>query len=127
MPARKKIVRKGSTGSQLERDFEMLWKFYRGPDLVRELEFHPGRKWRADFAHPEARVLIEIEGGIYSRGRHTRGSGYAADCEKYNAAALDGWTVIRLAGKEMISREWVEKIIAAIDSRTQKAPPEGEA
>jgi very-short-patch-repair endonuclease len=62
---------------------------------VREYTFAKPRKWRADFAHLEKRMLVEVEGGIYSGGRHTRGTGYAKDIEKYNAAALAGWTLLR--------------------------------
>lgn len=53
------------------------------------------RGWRFDFAWPERRIALEVEGGIYSGGRHTRGSGFAEDCAKYNRAALMGWKVLR--------------------------------
>jgi hypothetical protein len=36
----------------------MLWKHVKGADLEREYRFHHERRWRADFAHVEARVLI---------------------------------------------------------------------
>ena len=42
----------------------MFWKDVKGPDLEREYRFDAKRRWRADFAHVGARVLIEIEGGI---------------------------------------------------------------
>jgi len=73
----------------------------------REFQFHPTRKWRADFVIMDPRgttwgdykswdsILVEIEGGTYSRGRHTRGPGFAKDCEKYNTAAALGWRVFR--------------------------------
>jgi hypothetical protein len=50
--------------SRLEERFLMLWKHVKGSDLEREYRFHHERRWRADFAQMEARVLIEIEGGI---------------------------------------------------------------
>ena len=76
---------------------------------VREYRFCPSRRWRVDFLiiykkaewGNEYSILVEIEGGTYARGRHTRGSGYAKDCEKYNHAALAGWQVYRFTG-EMI-------------------------
>jgi len=40
-------------------------------------------------------VAWEIEGGVYSGGRHTRGKGYEEDCRKYSEAAVLGWRVIR--------------------------------
>lgn len=60
-----------------------------------EYHFHPERRWRADFAFVDERVLVEIEGGVWTRGRHTRGRGFVRDCEKYNAATLAGWAVLR--------------------------------
>lgn len=50
---------------------------------------------RFDFAFIYEQVAIEIEGGIYTHGRHTRGAGYAKDCQKYNKAAEQGWLVLR--------------------------------
>lgn len=64
-------------------------------DVQREYKFHPTRRWRFDFAIPDHMVAIEVEGGTWANGRHTRGSGFEKDCEKYNAATLDGWRVFR--------------------------------
>lgn len=65
------------------------------PDAVAEFKFHDTRKWRADFAIPSAKILIEIEGGVFTGGRHTRGAGMIGDMEKYNAAAIMGYFVLR--------------------------------
>lgn len=71
------------------------------PHPEREYKFAPGRKWRFDFAWPEQKVAVEIEGGIWSHGRHVRGSGFSADCEKYNAAASLGWRVLRVTDQQL--------------------------
>lgn len=63
---------------------------------VREYRFCPGRKFRADFAWPRRKVLLEVEGGVHSRGRHVRALGFMADCKKYNLAAQLGYMVIRV-------------------------------
>ena len=42
------------------------------------------------------KLAVEIEGAVYVQGRHTRGAGYEADCEKYSEAACLGWKVIRV-------------------------------
>lgn len=68
----------------------------RVPPWEQEYAFHGERRWRFDFAWPEQRVAVEVEGGIWSNGRHTRGSGFEDDCEKYNEAAVDGWRVLRV-------------------------------
>jgi hypothetical protein len=83
--------------SKLERRFELLWRILNGPELVREFQFHPERKWRVDFAHIPSRTLIEIEGGIWIQGRHNRGAGFITDIGKYNEATFSGWRVFRLA------------------------------
>ena len=44
-------------------------------------------------------IAAEIEGGTWSGGRHTRGSGYEKDCEKYNEAVRLGWSVLRFTAK----------------------------
>jgi len=66
------------------------------PDPVREHKFHETRKWRFDLSWPDRMVAIECEGGIWSRGRHTRPEGFMGDIAKYNAAAMLGWTVYRV-------------------------------
>jgi len=68
------------------------------PDPVVELRFCPDRRWRFDLAWPERMLAVEVEGGTWSQGRHTRGGGYEADCEKLNAAAIAGWRVLRVTG-----------------------------
>lgn len=64
-----------------------------------EHRFHPVRFWKFDAAWPEYKIAAEVEGGIWGKdeeqGRHTRGQGYVNDMEKYNAAQLLGWIVLR--------------------------------
>lgn len=71
------------------------WKIAGLPVPVAEHKFHPTRKWRFDYAWPDRLVALEVEGGVWAQGRHTRGSGFVKDMEKYNAAAALGWRVLR--------------------------------
>lgn len=66
------------------------------PPWESEYRFSPERMWRFDFAWPAALVAVEVEGGTYSGGRHSRGAGFEADCIKYAEAAIRGWLVIRV-------------------------------
>jgi hypothetical protein len=66
--------------------------------------FHPVRQWQFDFAWPEHRLAVEIEGGTYVKGRHVTPEGYRDDCTKYNAAHLLGWRVLRFT-TEMVD-DW---------------------
>lgn len=62
---------------------------------VTEHRFANDRKWRFDYAWPEAKVALEVEGGVWTGGRHTSGAGFMADMAKYNRAVCDGWRVVR--------------------------------
>lgn len=64
-------------------------------ECVREYRFHPTRRFRFDYALPEYKIAIEIEGGVWIKGRHTRGAGYQRDLIKYNLATTLGWRVLR--------------------------------
>ncbi|MGT2613610.1 DUF559 domain-containing protein, partial [Acinetobacter baumannii] len=48
-------------------------------------------------------ILVEVEGGAFSNGRHTRGKGYLGDMEKYNSAAMMGFTVLRFSTEQVKS------------------------
>jgi hypothetical protein len=80
-----------------------------------EFRFHSERKWRADvYAEPKGKppMLIEIEGGAWIRGRHTRGDGFTRDMEKYNTAAMMGYRVLRFTPQQVESgkaKEWLSK------------------
>lgn len=63
---------------------------------VREYKFHPVRRWRFDYAIPSHKVAIEVEGGVWTQGRHTRPKGFLGDMEKYNTATALGWRVLRV-------------------------------
>lgn len=77
------------------------------PEPEREYRFHPSRRWRLDFAWPELRLAVEIEGGIWTQGRHTRGSGVKGDMDKYNALTILGWRLLRFDGDAVRSGEAV--------------------
>ena len=87
------------------------------PSPVREYRFHPTRKWLLDFAWPQRwpPVAVEIEGGIWARGRHTRGAGYTEDCEKYNAAILAGWVLLRFTDEHLKSGYALETLRRALE------------
>ncbi len=68
------------------------------PEPRTELEFHPSREWRLDLAWPDRMLAVEVDGGVWTRGRHLRPKGYIEDCVKLNSALLLGWRVLRFPG-----------------------------
>ena len=73
------------------------------PDL--EYRFHPVRKWRFDYCWPKLALAVEFEGGIFVQGGHNRPMIYTDNCEKYNSAALLGYTVLRFTAPQVRSGE----------------------
>jgi very-short-patch-repair endonuclease len=72
------------------------------PAFVTEFKFHPTRRWRFDYAWPQHKVALEVDGASGSYGRHSRPGGMRADHEKLNTATAMGWRVLRvLAGEEV--------------------------
>ena len=80
----------------------------------REYQFHPERKWRFDFCFPDKKLAIECEGGVWIAGRHNRPQGMINDIEKYNAAALMGYTVLRYTMDMIRSGEALQQIEEAL-------------
>jgi hypothetical protein len=71
------------------------------PKPEREYRFAPPRRWRFDYAWPAQKLALEQEGGVWTRGRHTRGAGYVKDMEKYSEAAIRGWRVLRCTPQQV--------------------------
>lgn len=87
-----------------------------------QYRFHPERRWRLDFAFPDVKVGVEIDGGIFAAengetaGKHARGAGRCADFEKRNAAAELGWVVLCYGPPQVRSGEaaiQVERVVLA--------------
>lgn len=83
----------------------------------REFKFKDDRRWRFDFAWPACRVAVEIEGGVWTEGRHTRGGGYIADMEKYNAAGALGWLVLRFDSAQVKSGVAIKEVESILKGR----------
>jgi hypothetical protein len=105
------IVNKSEANLVLETHLAEL-----GLSFNTEMCFSAVRRWRFDYVlsgcgFPTA---IEIEGAVWTQGRHTRGSGYERDLEKYNTAATLGWRVLRFSTGQVLTgkakeflKEWL--------------------
>ena len=93
----------------------------------KEHRFHPERRWRFDFAWPDYKLAVELEGGTYSHGkqkdgkqlksRHLTPTGFYNDCHKYAEAAILGWLVIRADAKMVKNQEALRLTARAIQFR----------
>lgn len=95
-----------------EDTLALMIKLEKLPAPEREFLFdkHMQRKWRFDFAYPDKHVAIEVEGGVFINGRHSRGKGFTEDCVKYNAATEQGWKVYRYTTEQVENRQAIEQL-----------------
>jgi very-short-patch-repair endonuclease len=84
-----------------------------GIPFVREYRFCE-RRWRFDFALQADSLAIEVEGGSFVAGRHTRGAAFEGDCEKYARALIAGWRVLRVTPAQVEDGRALEWVRAAI-------------
>ena len=123
--------------SALEDQFLGLWQAH-NPSLLLEREFSEidawekdfqeryaktkrSKRYRLDFAHSNSCTGIEIQGGVYMRGRHVTGSGYERDCRKYNLAYTSGWTIFLLTSTMAKNSFWLDLISEHIQ-QAQRLP-----
>lgn len=85
--------------------FMALLRAHHLPMPEPEYRFAPPRRWRFDYAWPKTHVALEIEGGVWTNGRHTRGAGFLRDLAKYNEAALRGWLLLRVSPAGLLRPE----------------------
>lgn len=94
---------------KIKREFDRAEVFLRALKVRRlplpecEWKFEAKRRWRFDYAWPEKMVALEVEGGVWTGGRHTRGAGFVKDMEKYNRAAVLGWRLLRVTPDKLVS------------------------
>lgn len=81
---------------------------------TRQAKWCSGRRFRADFALTEHGILVEVQGGAWSGGRHTRGAGYAADCVRMGKAVALGWTMLYVTPQQVTSGEALAMVEAAM-------------
>lgn len=100
--------------------FERLLRSVGLPAPVREHRFHPVRRWRFDYAWIDHKVALEVEGGVWTGGRHTRGAGFVGDMEKYNAAVVAGWRVVRVVPGKLCASATVGMLESLLQSEKKE-------
>lgn len=98
------------------------------PLPVPEHRFHETRKWRWDYAWTKLeytheystfviylKVALEVQGGIWSRGRHATGAGIKGDMEKFSEGAALGWRLLLVEPKDLCSPATMDLIRRALD------------
>ena len=84
---------------------EILNESYPG-QWVSEFKGIDGRKFRFDAANPTLKIAVEIEGAVWTQGRHNRPLGMLQDMKKYNLATVSGWKILRYDTETLRRRPW---------------------
>lgn len=82
--------------------------------MVRQHQFHATRGWLLDFAWPGQLLAMEVDGGTWIGGAHSRGAGQERDCEKLAAAVVLGYRVMRATTNQVKSGAaagWLEQVL----------------
>lgn len=125
-PAKAKRTRQAKAQPPKTDFFTTLCKSDLKVDCVKEYRFHPVRKWRFDYAIPSDKIAIEVEGGVWTGGRHTSPKGFLNDMTKYNTATMMGWRVLRTVPAELNTSATLEMIRTVLATDNAKNSPEKE-
>lgn len=74
--------------------------------------------WRFDVAWPEPKVAVEVDGGGFTQGRHSRGAGMESDCAKLSTAVAMGWRVLRVTPAQVTDGRaltWIEQTLGGVE------------
>lgn len=73
--------------------------------------------YRFDFAWPEQKIAVEVDGGTWRKGAHSSGAGIARDRMKDESALRLGWTVYRCTTEMVLWGRAVETIAILLAQR----------
>lgn len=107
---------KRAKAEKLERALAFHIAAAKLPKPTRQHRFHPSRLWRFDFAWPSHKFAVEVDGGIWIHGGHSRGSGQLADMEKQAEAVILGWRLIRVADRHLRTGQAIDWITRGLAS-----------
>ena len=99
---------------------KLLQSRFKGVEIEKEFRFHATRRWRFDYAFPTLKIAVEVDGGVWTGGRHINPAGYINDMEKLNNAAAMGWLVLRITTDDRFAIKTYELIKQTIELRNEK-------
>lgn len=94
--------------------FVLLCRAHGLPTPETEVVFAPPRKYRADYVFRDAKVIVEKNGGIWTKGGHSSGRGILRDYAKSNLAQLEGWTYLVYTPQQLESGAAIEDLKAVL-------------
>lgn len=90
---------------------------HKAPQFDREVRIVPDRKFRMDIYFPRERLAVEVDGGGWVNGRHSRGYGMDSDAEKSALIARLPARLLRVTPKWVKNGHAVQWILDALNTR----------
>lgn len=118
--ARKVALKRGrkELHAHIAHQFRLLCKAHHLPMPTTEYRFDPDRRWRFDYAWIPERVALEVDGGIFVRGAHTRGARILKTHEKLNRAAALNWRVLYRVPDNLATDDTLDLLVAVFERRS---------
>ena len=111
-------MKKGSSPKYPYKNaYTKIYESLFGGEWWAEWPFHPVRKWRFDYARPDLKIAIEVDGGVFTGGRHSGGVGQVKDMEKCNNACALDWLVFHITPDDMFDYNFRSLVKLAIKTR----------
>jgi very-short-patch-repair endonuclease len=105
-------VKRASTGNRYQPVVGAMCRQAGWPEPVAEQRLIPGRRFSCDLVWPDARLVVEVQGGVWlARGGHTGGKGQIDDMWKMNTLQLLGWRVLQVTPQQVTSGE-LQRLLA---------------
>jgi very-short-patch-repair endonuclease len=83
-------------------------------EFDREVCLIRGRKWRYDFLIKDRAVVIEVNGAIWTQGRHSRGAGLESDYLKINAIVKAGYRPLQYSTQQVVDGTAINEILEVL-------------
>jgi hypothetical protein len=96
------MIKRPSTGNRYHAVVCALCRAHGWPEPLAEQRLIPGRRFSCDLVWPDARLVVEVQGGVWlRRGGHTGGKAQIDDMEKLNLVQLAGYRVLQVTPQQV--------------------------
>jgi hypothetical protein len=99
--------------------FDAMCKSHGLPVAVHEFEFALPRRWRFDHVF-DGWLALEVQGGLFVEGRHSRGAALLCEHEKLNLAVIHGYSVMFCTPDDVSSGRIFPIIKRALDAHGEQ-------
>lgn len=113
-------VKRGKADTRIEDSLADWIRIAKLPAAERQYRFAKAlkRRFSADYAWPEFKVLVEVQGGVWRRGggAHSHPLDILRDIERAKFAALLGWYILPVTTDEVKTGsavEWIRRVLVA--------------